>query len=201
MGRTLDKKVLTLAVTGGIATGKSIVNSMLARLGAKTVSADKIVHRVLPLKKAALKGFGPGVVGKDGRINRRLLGRIVFKDKRKRARLNKLIHPQVKKEIKRIVREAERKDKTRMVAVEVPLLFEAGMAGDYDRVLVVSCRRDQQLRRVKKKFKLKKREALTRITSQWPLAGKKKRADIVIDNSGTLSATRKQVREAWEKLV
>lgn len=196
--------MITVAITGGYATGKTVVANMFAGLGAEVLVADRIAHMTMQPYSTVWKGiagfFGKGILKSDDQIDRRKLAEIVFRDKKKLRRLNNIVHPAVKEELERIIKDRRVKGKVRVLAVEVPLLFEAGMAGWFDKIVVVKCSKNEQFKRARQREKTTGEELLLRIKSQWPMTKKEKLADFVVDNSGTMSETKRQVVEIWKEL-
>lgn len=197
--------MITIGITGGYATGKSVVAGMFRKLGAKVVSADTIARTIMKPQtlvwKKVVKCFGKEILRKDKLINRKKLAKIVFADFDKRQKLNQLIHPSVVDEIKRIIKTTAKKGKTTILAVDVPLLFETGLEGLFDRIIVVSCRASVQIDRAKRRNNLSKYQIFQRIQSQLPLKNKIKKADFVVDNSGSIGRTKSQVKEICEKMT
>ncbi len=174
---------------------------MFARLGAKVVDTDKIVHQEMRrggrCYAPVIRAFGKQVAGKNG-IDRRKLAAIVFNDRRKLKRLERIVHPQVALGLEEEIAKYRNK---RVAVIEVPLLFEAGFDRYVDTAIVVTAKRDAQIQRAAKSLKLTRTEALRRISAQMPLRDKIRRADIIIDNNKTKTQTHKQVKAIWQKLT
>ena len=185
---------MKIGLTGSIACGKSTVSQYLRQLGHAVVDADAISHaltapggRAIPLLREA---FGDAVFDGDS-LNRRALGSIVFADEGKRAQLNAILHPMI---ISSIQEELHALDAAGgLVFGDVPLLFECAMENMFDQIWVVSVPEDIQLERVMTRDGLSRQEALDRIRSQMPLEEKRKRADAVIDSSGSVEQTREKI--------
>lgn len=192
------KKIIGL--TGNIACGKSTVVGRLRELGAYTIDADALIHVILRREGAAfgpvVEEFGEGIMGPEGEIDRRALGRIVFSDPERLRRLEEIEHPIVRGLIEEEIRGAGE----RVVVVDAIKLFESGWAARSDVVWVVTCRREQQVERLMRTRGYSREEAELRIGAQSPQAEKVARADVVIDNSGTPAETCRQVDAAWERL-
>ena len=173
---------------------------MFAGAGADIIDADRIARRVSgrpEIRKAIRRAFGPGVIGPGGRLNRAELARRVFTDARARSRLNRLIHPAVRREVRRRVAAARKAG--RPVVLDVPLLAESPLRGLCDRFMFIHCRRAVRARRVATRGwtpgELGRREG-----AQLSLKRKRKLADSVMDNDGTLAGLRARVRallRAW----
>ncbi|WP_457644619.1 dephospho-CoA kinase [Persephonella sp.] len=193
--------MLKIGLTGSIGTGKSTVGKIFSELGAYVIDADKIVHALLrreDIKEKIRKEFGD-VFDSKGEIDRKKLGSIVFKDPEKKRKLESIIHPEVRKEIKRRIKEIEKKDPEGVVIVEVPLLIETGSYRDYDIVILVYAPEELQIERLRKKG-FTEEEALRRIRSQLPIDEKVKYADIVIYNTEDLEKLEQNVKSVYEKL-
>jgi dephospho-CoA kinase len=190
-----------LGITGNIACGKSTVLRQLGELGAHTIDADALIHKILMKGGAAydpvVAEFGPGILDGNGEIDRRALGTIVFSDPARLRRLEEIEHPIVRSLIDEEIR-AARGD---IVVLDAIKLIESGWADRSDAVWVVTCRRDQQIERLMHTRHYSSEEAETRVNAQAPQETKVARADVVIDNSGRLEATRSQVLQAWQSLV
>jgi dephospho-CoA kinase len=196
-----EERPFLIGITGNIGTGKSTVADMLADLGAETIDADKVAHRVMRRGTEAhdriVEAFGGQILMPDGEIDRRKLGEIVFNDRQALARLEAIVHPATLEGIDRRVASAP----TDVVAVEAIKLIESGLADRCDSVWVVTCRREQQIERLIRHRDLSREEARQRVEAQPPPEEKVARADVVIDNSGSLSATREQIEAAWDEVM
>ncbi|MFL7792546.1 MAG: dephospho-CoA kinase [Anaerolineae bacterium] len=192
---------LTVGLTGNIGTGKSTVARMLAELGAEAIDADQVTREVMragtPVHAAIIEAFGPGALTPGGEIDRKRLGEIVFFDPAALARLEAIVHPATIEAIARRVAASG----ARVVVIEAIKLVEAGMADGYDSLWVTTCRSEQQVERILAARSMTRAEAEQRVRAQPPQEEKIARADVVIDTSGTLEQTRRQVQEAWERLV
>ena len=198
-GHPTDRSFV-IGITGNIACGKSTVLGMLAERGAATIDADAVYHELIvpdaPLWHVLRVRFGDGILGRDRRIDRRALGTIAFKDPTVLAELDRLTHPAVTAEIRRRLGES----RAPVVAVDAVKLIESGLDADCDQVWLVTCDEAQQVRRLVARNKLSPEEAERRVKAQPPLAPKLARTDVVIDNRGTVEATRSQVDAAWRAL-
>jgi len=195
--------VSVIGLTGGIASGKSAVSAMLKDLGAKVINADLVSRQVVEPGKPAwqqiVDEFQESILNKDGTINRKKLGEIVFSDPAKLDRLNKITHPYIIAEIEQQIAE-HRASGEGVLVLEAPLLLELGLERMVDEVWVVAVKPEVQLKRLMERDKLSVKEAQLRIESQMPLEEKLKKADRVIDNSGTLQETWDQVERIWSSL-
>lgn len=179
--------MLVVGLTGGIATGKSLVAEKLKSLGAVVVDADEAARAVVSPGQPALKEictrFGAGIIKPDGTLDRSALARIVFHDGSARRDLEKIVHPRVFERMAEAVSRARERDPEGVVVLVVPLLFETGYDTRVGRTVVVACRPDQQAERVMKRDGLSREEALARLSAQWPIEEKRRKADDVIENS------------------
>jgi len=184
-----------LGLTGGIGSGKSTVARMFIELGAEVIDADQLAREVVEPGKPALdeirQAFGSDVLMPDGRLDRRKLAAIVFADPAARARLNDITHPLIRRRMRQEV-EARRHQSGTLI-LDIPLLLETPRPSFLKRVIVVWVDARTQLRRLTERDGLSETEARRRIAAQMPLDAKRSIADDVIDNSGTLEQTRRQV--------
>lgn len=190
-----------IGLTGNIATGKSTVAEMLAELGAEVIDADRLVHSLQgpdsPLAGPLAATFGPQVVNPDGSINRPALGQVVFSDPAKLQELERLIHPAV---VERM-RLATEEPGPPVLVLDAIKLFEAGIAGFCDVIWVTDADRETQVGRIMSRNNVERAEAERRIDAQPPQSEKIARAAVVIDNNGSLDATRDQALAAWADLT
>jgi dephospho-CoA kinase len=188
--------MLRVALTGGIATGKSYVRARVLARGVPTVDADAIVHDLfadgsgLPVEIA--RRFGAGVVRSDGTVDRRALGALVFDDASARRELEAIVHPRVYERIAAWVA-LQAQGGARWALADIPLLFETHHEGEFDRVVVAACPPEEQVRRLAKRDGLAESAALARLAAQWPIGEKVARATDVVDTSGTFDNTDRQV--------
>lgn len=200
------RKPKIVGLTGGIATGKSTVSAQLRSLGAHIIDADAAARTVLAKGSEGLaavaEAFGPDIVQADGTLDRKKLAGIIFADAAARRRLDAITHPRIYKHMQTEL-EAKMKDPDAAVIVlDIPLLFETGLFLDIiDESVVVYADRDTQLARLMARDKLTRVEAEKRIAAQMPIEEKVKLADRIIDNSGSVGATAKQVAKLWKEWV
>jgi dephospho-CoA kinase len=197
--------VHVIGLTGGIATGKSTVSTILENAGAVIIDADRIARQVvkrnLPAYRQIVDAFGERVLLPDAEIDRTALGHLIFNDPRKKQLLNTIVHPYVRRETNRQLKHIEHIDPDALVILDIPLLFEAGMRKGLSEVIVVYAPEDIQIKRLMIRDHISQEEALARIRSQIPIEEKKSLASMVIDNSGTLEHTRKQTLEIFQRLI
>ena len=192
-----------IALTGGIATGKSYVAGKIREAGVPIVDADVLSREVVapgtPGLAAVRKRFGPDSVRRDGTMDRVRIAQIVFKDKRARLDLEAIIHPAVQKAIDEFF--ATLPKRTPFAVADIPLLFETGREKQFNAVVVVACPRDMQLQRLMERNKLSKEDAERRLSAQLPIDKKVEKATHVIRTDGTFEETDRQVAELIRKLA
>jgi len=194
--------MLRVALTGGIATGKSYCLARFGSLGVPVIDADQLARDAVAPGSRALEEvaarFGAAIIRPDGSLDRASLGRIVFNDRAARADLEAIVHPEVYRRISEWL--ATLPPRTRVAIADIPLLFETGHTHDFDRVVVVACDPREQLRRLIARDGLSERDARARLDSQWPIEEKEARADYVIKTDGAVADTDSQVRTVYELL-
>jgi dephospho-CoA kinase len=197
--------MLKVALTGGIATGKSHVLEQFRRRGVPCLDADLLAHGVTAAgteaSLAIAARFGQDVLAADGSVDRARLGRIVFADPAARRELEAMVHPAVYRAIQAGLRafEIDLSGRSPIAVVDVPLLYESGHAADFDRVIVTACPTDVQLTRLLARG-MSDGEARQRLAAQWPTDEKARRADFVIRTDGTFAETDRQVEEILANL-
>lgn len=196
--------MLLVGLTGGIASGKSIVTQVLRELGAHIIDADKIVHDLLSngqdAHREVVEHFGPAIVAADGTVDRRKLGEIVFNDAAERAWLNQCIHPRVFEAYQHQLKHIGERDPDSIVIMDAALLIETGYHKRMDRLIVIYAREEDQMARLMARDGFTEEHARARIRSQMPLEEKKAFADHVIDNTGPREETERQAREVFDRL-
>ncbi len=194
--------MVRVALTGGIASGKSGVLRRLAARGIPVIDADILAREVVAPgtagHAAVVERFGTTIVTADGAIDRRALGAIVFADAGARADREGLIHPAVYRAIADWF--ASLPGDTALAVADIPLLFETGHAGDFDRIVVAACSPDEQVRRVMARDDVSRAEAEARLAAQWPIGQKVALADHVIWTTGTFEETNQQVDDLLQAL-
>jgi dephospho-CoA kinase len=196
--------MFVVGLTGGIASGKSLVARVFKDLGAHLIDADRIVHELLEPEQQAcrevLDHFGKDILLPHGGIDRRKLGELVFSNPEKRAWLNSCLHPKVFNVYFAQVQHLQSRQPDAIVILDAALLIETGYHRKMDRVVVVYADREQQIKRLSLRDHFTREQALARITSQMPLAEKRAHADYVIDNTGDREDTEVQARAVFQKL-
>ncbi len=197
--------MLRVALTGGIACGKSVISQILQEKGCFVESADEVARDLMspgsPAWKRIIRRFGAGIRKEDGSLDRERLAAILFSDPEARSFLNSLIHPLVMKARKRTMSRLENEGRIRIYVSEAALTIEAGFASHYDRIVVAHCMESVQLRRLVERDGLDPAEARKRISAQLPQAEKIRHADYVIDTSGSLAETVEQTEALYARLM
>jgi len=192
-----------IGLTGGIGSGKSTVAQMLQQRGAKLLSADVVGHEVYepdrPAYQEIVDAFGRDIVGADGRIDRKVLGPIVFSDPEQLRRLNAITHPRMK-ELMREKLAAERAGGARIAVLEAALLFDAGWDDLADEVWVTVAPPEVAAKRTAERSGISVEEALSRIRAQMSNEERTARSQVVIDTDCPLAQTQDEVGEEWERL-
>ena len=195
--------MIKVALTGGIATGKSYVLDQFRKRGVACLDADALVHGVQAAGTEATAAiaarFGPDVLTPDGAVDRRKLGPMVFEDTAARRDLEAIVHPAVYRAIAAGLRGFELIGDP-LAVVDVPLLYETGGEKDFDRVVVTACPPDSQMARLVKRG-FTEEAARQRLAAQWPTEKKTSRADFVIRTDGTLEDTDRQVEQVYRALT
>lgn len=184
---------LVVGLTGGIASGKSLVGAMFVKLGASLIDTDVVAREVVALREPGLAAvaaeFGPRVLLPSGELNRPALRSLVFADDDKRRKLESILHPLIRARTRAKLAELE----ATYALVAVPLLVETSFGELVDRILVVDCPESAQLERLMRRDAIPRDEALAMLHAQVDRAARLQAAHDVIDNSGTPDATRRQV--------
>jgi dephospho-CoA kinase len=195
---------LCFGLTGGIACGKSTVARFFQDLGAYIIDADRIGNEVIEPGHTAyqevIESFGKDILDSGGRIDRRKLGPKVFADLQQLRRLNAIVHPHIIARVKKLAAGEQKRNPHAVVIVDAALIFEAGLAGTLRKVIVAWCRPEQQVERLMAKAGVSREEAERRIQAQMPLEEKRRRADYLIDCSGSLEQSRSQVGAIYQEL-
>lgn len=195
--------MLLVALTGNIASGKSVVARMLADLGATVIDADELSREVVrpgtPALAAIVSRWGTGVLNPDGTLNRAAMRAIVFANDADRAALNAIVHPEVKRRRDELQAEARARGEPVVIAV-IPLLFEAALERDYDRVILVDAPDELRLERMVRTRGIGAVEASRMMAAQIPAAQKRQRADFVIENDADLDTLRRSVKRVWREI-
>jgi dephospho-CoA kinase len=206
--------MLKVGLTGGIASGKSVVGEMFVALGAHLVQADHIAHSLMepgePVYNEVVRHFGREILNPDGSVNRGKLAEMAFgppgadKQSSRIADLNRIVHPAVIRSQEEWMNAMGLQNPNGVAIVEAALLIEAGAAKRFDQLIVVTCGMEQRVERFARRQKVNlataRAEVARRMAAQLPDEEKVKAADYVIDNSGSVDHTREQVNQVWERL-
>ena len=195
--------MLRVALTGGIATGKSYCLARFAAHGIPVIDADVLAREAVapgtPGLRAIVERFGDLVLTADGTLDRPGLGRVVFGDPKARTALEAIVHPEVRRRIREWF--ANLPPATPLAIADIPLLFETGQEHEFDRVVVAACDPVEQLRRVMARDGLSAADARARLQAQWPIDEKVKRATRVIWTDRGFAETDRQVTDACDALL
>ncbi|HXO05232.1 MAG TPA: dephospho-CoA kinase [Candidatus Sulfotelmatobacter sp.] len=195
--------MLRVGLTGGIATGKTTVASLLRDCDVPVLNADTIGHELLEPGQEAydeiVAVFDEDILDADGKVNRAKLGGVIFADAQKRARLNQILHPRILEIVQKWFAALDEPDGPEFAVVEAALIFEARYNQRLDKIIVCWCLPEQQMERLTLRG-LSVEEAQQRIAAQMPLSDKRKLADESIDCSGSIEETQRQVNQVAEKL-
>lgn len=197
--------MLIVALTGGIASGKSVVARFLRERGCAVHSSDAAAHEVMaagsPAWEALVSHFGTDILDADRTINRRRLGEVVFADEKERLFLNSVVHPLVMAQKREAVERMAREGRHKIFVSEAALTFESGFAAFFDKFIVVFCRPEVQEERLMARDGLSLEETRRRIRAQMPVEDKKSRADYLIDSSGSLAETEELTDAVHRRLL
>ncbi|MFH1478411.1 MAG: dephospho-CoA kinase [Candidatus Omnitrophota bacterium] len=189
---------MIIGVTGYFGSGKTTVSKLFKEKGARVIDADKVYHSLIKPRKALYlrikKIFGREVLNRNGAIDRKKLGKIVFDDKTMLLKLNSITHPEIIKKIRKMSKSAG------ITIVEAPLLIESGLYKEMDKVVIVAASMEKQVKRLKKSRGIEKEGMLKRISMQMGHKKKLAFADFVIDNNGAVKNTKDQVEKIWERI-
>lgn len=200
--------MLKVGLTGGIACGKSYTLRCFHSLGAYTIDADILARQVVepgrPAYQQILDEFGKEILDSEGNIDRARLADIVFRDEQARLKLNAIVHPPILEEEARQMREIEglgSRARSPMIVTDAALMIEVGSYRRYDFVVVVYCPPNVQLQRLLRRNDMDEEMALLRMRSQMPPLEKVKYADFVIETTGKMSETARQVQQVYRELL
>jgi dephospho-CoA kinase len=209
--------MLKVGLTGGIASGKSVVGKMFVALGAYLVQADHIAHELMmpgqPVYDEVIRHFGRDILDPDGNVNRARLAKLAFGSRKPGTKsepvsrveeLNRIVHPAVIRRQEEWIEDIGRKDPQAIAIVEAALILEAGAGERFDKLIVVTCTEEQRAARFAARQKISladaRQQVRRRMSAQLSDAEKIKAADYVIDNSGSLAQTQEQVGRIWPNL-
>jgi dephospho-CoA kinase len=196
------KNKFVLGVTGNIACGKSTVARMFKHKNCLLIDADGLGHKLITAGTGVylkiIKSFGRRILKTDNSVDRERLGKIVFNNQAALAKLNRIIHPELIRQIRQRIRNSNKKN----IILDAALIIEAGLEGVVDKLVVVTCARQKQIARIQKNLGLTRKQAILRMKSQISQKAKSRFADFIIDNSGQIRKTKEQVskirRQLWK---
>lgn len=196
---------MRIGLTGGIATGKSTVSRMLQTRGAAIVDADQVAREVVephtPGWRRIRERFGDRILRPDGYLDRKALRDVVFRDPQARRDLNGILHPLIRERMLEKAEFLERERPGRVIVFDIPLLYESRLTDWVEKVIVVYVPESVQIRRLMEREGIGEEEALRMVRAQMPIEEKKRMADCLIDNSGSLEETERQVDHLWRCLT
>ena len=196
--------MLIVGLTGGVASGKTVISKILREEGAYLIDADQIAKDLVRPHTSTWnelrRVFGDGILDEDGSIHRKKLAAKVFSDPEQRNLLNQILHPRIKEEMDRRTKEIGQNDPEAIVVIDAALLVELGNYREMDRLIVVASTARQQIERLRNRNGMEEEEAQKIITCQMPLEEKLKVADFVIRNEGSLEETKRRVKEVFQEL-
>ena len=196
--------MLQVALTGGIATGKSYVLEQFRKRGVPCLDADALAHGVMlagaEATRAIAERFGGAILAADGAVDRSKLAPIVFADPGARRELEAIVHPAVYRAITAGLRGFDRIGGYAFAVVDIPLLYETGHEKDFDRVIATVCPPPLQITRLVERGAMSEADARQRLAAQWPAEDKAARADFVIRTDGSFDQTDRQVQDVFLKL-
>ena len=202
--------MIKVGLTGGIASGKSLVSRMFTELGAHTIDADELAHELMtpgqPAYNEIVEKFGDSILHPDKTINRSKLAELAFDKKRPRIyELNRILHPGVIQKYEGWMDDIEKREPEAVVMLEAALLLEAGLRRRFDKIVVVTLKQQQRIERWSQRFNVDQEtarlEVIRRMMAQAPDEAKLQAADFVIDNSGTVDETKAQVKNVYDTLL
>lgn len=193
--------MLVIGLTGNIGSGKSSIARFLKDMGAEVIDTDQVARDVVaqgtPGLKKIVEQFGDSILDADGNLNRPLMAQIVFNDPAALAKLNAIVHPEIRSKVNSYIERYKKYKKSPLLVIEAPLLIETGMYKIVDRVWLVTVDPQTQIQRVIKRDNTTQEQARKRINAQMPQKNKIPYADRIIDNGCTPEETLKQVRQIW----
>ncbi len=196
---------LVIAITGGMGCGQTTVAKFFQKWGAKDINADLVARQVVnqdpEVRKELEKAFGKHIFYRNGRLNRKLLARIVFQDESKTRRLNRIVHPRMVSRIIDEIEKAREEGKYPIIAIDAALIYELNLEHMFDYVVVVSSRMSQRIQRIKERDKIPEKEIIYRIQRQLPIEEKMKWGDFVIENNSSLEDLERKSRAVFRKLL
>lgn len=202
MSKMSDTQTLVIGLTGGIAAGKSTLRKELEKIGFVALDADQISREIVKPRTEGLNAirqiFGEGYLV-EGKLNRKKLGELVFSNSEQLAKLNSILHPLIKKELRRQIENLKRMGKTKIL-LEVPLLFETGIDALCDYTIDLEVERKTQIARLQQRNGYTYEHAVDRIEAQVSPKFRKSKADLVIENAENVESSKQLVIKYFEKI-
>jgi dephospho-CoA kinase len=200
-----QENVILVAVTGGMGCGQSTVAKFMEEMGAKIVDADSMAHKVVnsdpEVKNEIQKTFGSSVFYRNGKLNRKLLGKIVFEDEAKTILLNRIVHPHMVSRIVDEIEDARDSGKYKVIAVDAALIYEINLEHMFDAVVVVTSHMKNRIDRITERDRLSEKEVRDRISKQIHIQEKVKWADFVLYNNSSLEQLKTRTDAVYQKLL
>jgi len=198
------KFLVRLGITGGVGSGKTVVCDYLSKAGITVVSTDQLAKNAvmpgMPAFDKIVNCFGHDILSEDGTLDRKKLRNLITEDKEKKAMLEQFVHPEVFVQMAEAYAAVQKRGEP-LIAVEVPLLFETGMASLFDYVLTVTVNADVRIQRIMERDHVSREEAMALMGIQMPEEEKIRRSDFVIENNGSLEDTRLRVNAFYHQLM
>jgi len=195
--------MIVIGLTGNVGTGKTSVSQMFASLGAKVIPVDQVAHQLLWPTGACfnkvVRVFGKQIM-RQGRIDRKILGEMVFSKKSRLRELERIVHPGLIKEVRRRLSHYARQKRFRVVVIDAALLFKLGLHKNSDVLICVTANKKDQIKRAAKQLSVSETDVKKRFAFQMPIKQKALLSDIVIDNSRSFKKTRSQVKKIWKEI-
>jgi dephospho-CoA kinase len=197
--------MILIGVTGGIASGKTEVSQVFRNKGAVVLSGDQIGKEIVETDPKVLQGlvrsFGEAILERDGKLDRRKLGRIAFASEESKDKLNLIVHPHLLRELRARIENLRKKNQKAVVVIDAALVVEWGLENELDYLVFVESKREDKIRRLRKLKGYCRKEALDRIKSQLPERTKKGKADFVIRNDEGLAELEEKADKVWKRIV
>lgn len=199
------KEPLIIAITGGIGCGQTSVAKFFQQWGARVINADRMAHQVVnqdaDVKQEIKKVFGNNVYYRNGKLKRKLVGKLVFEDESKLNRLNKIVHPRMVASIIDAIEEARDKKRYPIIALDAALIFELNLEHMFDEIVVVAAKMKHRIARISERDGLSEKEIRERIARQIPIEDKCQWSNLVIHNNGDLSDLEQRSRKVYDRLM
>lgn len=201
----MSKNTKIVGITGGMGCGQTLVTKFFGEQGAKTVSADYVAHKIvdenLEVKNELKKVFGRNIYTRNGKLKRKLLANIVFKDENKVRILNRIIQPPMVGRIIEKIEQARESGQYSLICVDATLIYETNLEKMFDIIIVVTSKMSDRIERIKKRDGLSNKEITERIRKQIPVEEKVKWADFVIKNDDSIGNLKSKARTLYQKLT